>query len=321
MIMAHPSLSLFEVFGLNPLPKRLAEAAMMLKGDRHTPASRFGLSSLGILRPGLSLRTWLGWKPSDRRVPLYNLFNHTQVSPEDGWSVRKTQVRDFRGGQCSYDSHNGTDFAVPVGTVVVASAPGVVVRVCSEFHRGGLKVIIDHGSGLITTCNHLGRALVEVGDHVGRGTPVALAGASGVDMVAVFPWSAPHIHFNVWLNGEPVDPFASAGETPLWRDGNDPSPAKQDDESGEAEDFEPSTWDEAAVDVVIDGCRDAELRARLEQTESLMRRGADTLFHLNYFPNRFEERRYVFAEHHERQPMLDLPLRAEDYVGVRFLEG
>ncbi len=78
---------------------------------------------------------------------MYNLFNRTPTPLEDGWSVRKTQVTDFRGGTLTYDSHNGTDFAVPVGTVVVAPAPGKVLRISSEFNRGGLKVFLDHGRG------------------------------------------------------------------------------------------------------------------------------------------------------------------------------
>jgi hypothetical protein len=52
-------------------------------------------------------------------------------------------VRDFRGGTLTYDSHNGTDFAVPPGTIVVAAAPGRVLRASSEFNRGGLKVFVD----------------------------------------------------------------------------------------------------------------------------------------------------------------------------------
>ena len=74
----------------------------------------------------------------------------------------------------TYDIHNGTDFATPVGTRVVAGAPGVVRRVSSEFHRGGLKVFIDHGGGLVTGANHLSRALVRVGERVSRGQLVAL---------------------------------------------------------------------------------------------------------------------------------------------------
>jgi murein DD-endopeptidase len=160
------------------------------------------------------LRTWLGRRRADRRVPIYNLFNRTPTPIADGWSVRKTQVRDFRGGTLTYDSHNGTDFAVPPGTIVVAAAPGRVLRVSSEFNRGGLKVFVDHGRGLVTTSNHLGRALVRDGDLVRRGQPIALSGASGIDMFLMFPWNVPHVHFNVWLNGEPVDPFAGWAVSP-----------------------------------------------------------------------------------------------------------
>ena len=50
----------------------------------------------------------------------------------------------------------GADFAVPPGTVVVAAAAGRVLRVSSEFHRGGLKVFVDHGRGLLAHFPHSG---------------------------------------------------------------------------------------------------------------------------------------------------------------------
>ena len=109
--------------------------------------------------------------------------------------MRVTQVRDFRGGTLTYDSHNGTDFAVPVGTEVLAAAPGRVFRVSNEFHRGGLKVFIDHGAGLITTSNHLARSLVRPGDVVrvglkGQETP---AGFYVPEDAIQFDGSAHHV--------------------------------------------------------------------------------------------------------------------------------
>jgi len=314
-------LSILEIFGLSPLGTRLRETLFMLRGDPHTPPSRFGVSSLKILKPGLSLRTYLRLRRADRRVVLYNLFNHTPTPVEEGWSVRVTQVRDFRGGRNTYDSHNGTDLAVPLGTVVVAAAPGVVLRVASEFHRGGLKVFIDHGHGIVTTSNHLGRSLVSAGQRVRRGEPVALSGSSGVDCVAAFPWTAPHVHYNVWLDGHPVDPFSGGEEPSLWRRHNDPVPfdPADDDCDDDSDDFEPTGWDLDAMASTIAGCQDPDLRIALVNQPDPAQRAMDLLFYLNYFPTRFADPRRPYARSHDRRPLLDLPFRAEDYDGVVFL--
>jgi murein DD-endopeptidase len=257
------------------------------------------------------VRTWLGLRRPDRRVPIYNLFNRTPTPLEQGWSVRKTQVRDFRGGSLTYDSHNGTDFAVPVGTVVVAAAPGKVLRVSSEFNRGGLKIFLDHGRGLATTSNHLARALVAVGDVVRRGQPIALSGYSGIDGLLAFPWSVPHVHFNVWLDGEYVDPFAEPGETPIWTHGNDPRP-----HDGDSEPFEPTRWDPGGIEQAIASCEDEAVRVELASEAALDRRAMNVLFQRNYYPMRFSARPRVVAGTHAREPRLTLPLQASDFVGI-----
>jgi murein DD-endopeptidase len=311
-MIASRRLALHEVFGLSPLPLRAREAWTALRGDGSVPPSRFDATSLGIFQPWLSVRTWLGRRRPDRRVPIYNLFNRTPTPIEQGWSVRKTQVRDFRGGTLTYDSHNGTDFAVPVGTVVVAPAAGKVLRVSSEFNRGGLKVFLDHGRGLATTCNHLARALVSVGDVVSRGQPIALSGYSGIDGLLAFPWSVPHVHFNVWLDGEYVDPFAVPGEAPIWRHGNDPRPH----EGAEDQAFEPTRWDAYGVAQAIAACQDDPVRAQLAAEPDLDRRAMYLLFQRNYYPTRFSARPRVVAGAHAREPRLTLPLRAGDFVGI-----
>jgi len=313
--MRPPALSWAETFGITPVTTRLAEMAVTFRGAEGVPPSRFDASSLGIFQPGLALRTWLGRSRADRRVPIYNLFNRTPTPIADGWSVRKTQVRDFRGATLTYDSHNGTDFAVPPGTIVVAAAPGRVLRVSSEFNRGGLKVFVDHGRGLVTTSNHLGRALVREGDLVRRGQPIALSGASGIDMLLMFPWNAPHVHFNVWLNGEPVDPFAEPGEASLWRRQNDPVP-----DDGVADDggVAPTAWDAATVDAAVSSCDVAAVRAELRAIERVELRAMAVLFQLNYYPTRFGARVGPHAAMFPREPRLDLPFRAADVVGVAF---
>lgn len=305
-----------ELFGVSPLGERAREALFMLRGDPYTPPSRFDRTSLNILKPKLSLQMWLGMEREDGLIPLYNLFNHTQTPISDGWSVRYTQVSDFRGQGNTYDSHNGTDFALPPGRVMVAPAPGKIMRISREFQRGGLKVFVDHGQGLVTQGAHLGRALVEVGDLVDRAQPIALTGASGVDMVAAFPWNCPHVHFNTWLNGVTVDPFARVGEVSFWRQHNEPVPFDGGVEPREDASFEPTEWDMPSVAEAISVCRDPELRKRLAQVSDPYLRGADVLFYMNYFPTRFEGRVDIYGQQFARRPVLDLPFEASRYKGV-----
>lgn len=306
-------LRLREVFGLSPFPERAREALRALRGEPGVLPSRFDRTSLGVFMPALSVRTWLGQRRADRRVPIYNLVNRTPTPVSEGWSVRKTQVRDFRGGQLSYDSHNGTDFILPLGTVVVSPAPARVLRISRELDRGGLKIFLDHGRGLCTTSNHLGRALVELGQTLRRGEPIALSGYSGIDAIVSFPWSAPHVHFNVWLDGETADPFAAPGETPLWREGNDPRPARADEDDAP---FTPTEWDEAGVAAAIAACTQPAVRDELLAEPSLERRAMNLIFHRNYFPLRFTERPRVIRGEVAREPRLSLPLRPEDFEGI-----
>jgi murein DD-endopeptidase len=303
-----------ETFGLSPLGTRLEELLVVFRGAEGVPPSRFDRTSLGIFKPRMALDAWLGRRRADGYVPVYNLFNRTPTPIEEGWSVRRTQVRDFRGGTLTYDSHNGTDFTVPPGTVVVAAAPGRVLRVSSEFNRGGLKVFVDHGGGLVTTSNHLGRALVREGDLVGRGQPIALSGASGIDMVLMFPWNAPLVHFNVWLNGDPIDPFGVGEEASLWRQRNDPLPHR---EAGDEPPM-PTAWDAGAVDAAIDACAVPDVRAMLRGLADLERRAMAVLFQMNYYPTRFPVRRNPYGAVVAREPRLDLPFRASDVTGIVF---
>jgi murein DD-endopeptidase MepM/ murein hydrolase activator NlpD len=311
---AEPPITISETFGLSPIAVRAKETWLAIRGGEQVPPTRFDRSSLGVFMPRLSVKTYLGWRRPDRRVPIYNLFNRTPTPLSDGWSVRKTQIRDFRGGTLTYDSHNGTDFIVPIGTLVVAPAPAKVIRVSSEFNRGGLKVFLDHGDGLITTSNHLARSLVRVGDVVARGQPIALSGYSGLDGLSTFPIGAPHIHFNVWLDGEYVDPFAVPGEASIWRDGNEPRPS----EGLLAERFEPTKWDPKGVSDAIDACTSAASRDEIAGFQDFDERAAAVLFHRNYYPTRFSARPPLAEGGHARTPRLTLPLSPDDYVGVAF---
>lgn len=305
-----------EVMGLSPLPTRLRQTRIALRGMQDVPASKIGLSSLKQMHPRLAPRLWRGKMAVDGKVIISNLVNHTQTPIEAGWSVKMTQVLDFRGRTLTYDSHNGTDFAIPVGTRFLAPAPGVVVRVLSEFNRGGLKIFVDHGDGLMTCGAHLARALVKEGDVVRRGDPLALTGYSGLDGATTFPWGIPHVHFNVWLNGDPVDPFPSDGAASIWRDGRLPLPIA----APEDEPFAPSVYNPVGVDTNIAACITESSRNRLLKLGVLADRAAQTIIEMNYYPTRFAARHLPYAERAPRTGRLSLPFDAAVFDGVVFLD-
>lgn len=333
------SVGLVEALGLRPFGLAARQAALAVRGDATTPGSRFDRTSLRQLKPRTAVPLWLGAKPAGRLLPLTNLFNYRQPDPAGGWSVRVTDVLDFRGGTNTYDSHNGTDLAIPPGTRVLAAAPAVVLRVSSEFHRGGRKIVLDHGRGLVTTYNHLARPLVAPGDRVRRGQTIALSGYSGLDALVGFPWTPPHVHFNVWLDGRYVDPFAPSAAvlarasgpgaprdpadatTPLWRGGNAPVPASAADERDD--DLEPTRLRPGAVDELLAACRSPASADEIRGAATEEERTGAALLHLCYFPTRFDGARLgpefsLYDARHRREPRLDLPFSREDYDGVSF---
>lgn len=96
-------------------------------------------------------------------------------------------------------NHWGVDLAVPENTAVTAPADGVVV-LADETVTGGKTVVLQHAYGLTTVFKHNKRLLVRTGERVRAGTIVALSGNTG-------EWTTgPHLHYEVWQDGEPVDP-------------------------------------------------------------------------------------------------------------------
>jgi len=96
--------------------------------------------------------------------------------------------------------HNGIDFSAATGTPIRAAADGVVV-VAGDRGGYGNAVIIDHGNTLATLYAHQSRVAVTPGQSVKRGDIIGYAGATGLA-------TGPHLHFEVRVNGNPVDPMA-----------------------------------------------------------------------------------------------------------------
>jgi murein DD-endopeptidase MepM/ murein hydrolase activator NlpD len=95
--------------------------------------------------------------------------------------------------------HEGIDIAVPSGTPVVASASGTVI-VAGWMGGYGNLVVVDHGNGIATAYGHNTSIAAGVGQQVAQGQLIAYSGNTGHS-------TGPHIHFEVRINGSPVDPL------------------------------------------------------------------------------------------------------------------
>jgi murein DD-endopeptidase MepM/ murein hydrolase activator NlpD len=96
--------------------------------------------------------------------------------------------------------HEGIDFSAPVGTPVYATGEGVVVSVVRSERGLGNQIVIDHGFGYSTLYACMDELQVRQGQEVKRGDQIGTVGDSGLSV-------APHLHYEVHLNGEPMNPI------------------------------------------------------------------------------------------------------------------
>jgi murein DD-endopeptidase MepM/ murein hydrolase activator NlpD len=95
--------------------------------------------------------------------------------------------------------HKGVDISAAMGTAVHAAADGIIYQ--AEYASGyGRVVVIDHGNGMRTWYAHLSRFAVIPGEEIRRGEILGYSGASG-------KVTSPHLHFEVRLGGNPVNPY------------------------------------------------------------------------------------------------------------------
>jgi len=98
-----------------------------------------------------------------------------------------------------YKLHTGIDIGCGMGHNIVAAADGVVV-ISGNHTAYGKYISINHGGGIVTLYGHNSQLLVSVGQSVKKGQLIAKAGSTG--------WSTgPHLHFEVIVNGQTVNPM------------------------------------------------------------------------------------------------------------------
>ena len=175
-------------------------AAFRIKSLQDYPGARrrpflagLGLLALGCvllpmadaraqLVPGNHDLAWLNPLPSGRTTSGYGMRRH----PFSGEAVL----------------HKGLDLSAPLGTWIQAPEDGVVLVASEHYEKGeayGTVLVLRHGEAWVTLYSHLGRLAVTQGQVVKRGQHIATVGMTGQT-------TAPHLHFELWQNQEPVDP-------------------------------------------------------------------------------------------------------------------
>ena len=95
--------------------------------------------------------------------------------------------------------HMGIDFGLKIGSPIFASVGGVITF--SDYTIGsGYVIIIQHDNGFTTVYKHCSSLLKKERDFVCQGDLIALSGNSGKNT------TGPHLHFEIWQDGKPVDP-------------------------------------------------------------------------------------------------------------------
>jgi murein DD-endopeptidase MepM/ murein hydrolase activator NlpD len=132
---------------------------------------------------------------------------HSTLSPLI-WPMPAGQVsQGFGPSQLSFEPafggyahfHTGIDIAGPENHPVLAADDGQVVETATGSSGYGNYVVLGHAGGVATLYGHLNQILVRQGDHVSQGDAIGLEGSTGYS-------TGPHVHFEVRVQGVPVDP-------------------------------------------------------------------------------------------------------------------
>lgn len=126
------------------------------------------------------------------------LASQPSIWPTNGWTSSGFGYRTDRFTQ-KWTFHYGLDIVATMGNPVVAPADGFV----AEISRSGLlgnSIVLSHGGGLTTLYGHLSKIGVVSGQKVKRGDVIGNVGSTGKS-------TGPHLHYEVRINGKPVNPY------------------------------------------------------------------------------------------------------------------
>jgi murein DD-endopeptidase MepM/ murein hydrolase activator NlpD len=127
------------------------------------------------------------------------LASTPSIMPTAGWLSSQFSQSRFHPVLHQSRAHEGIDLSAPMGAPIVAPASGKVISVSNEPGYGN-TFQIDHGNGIVTKFAHCSRIVVHLGQLVTRGQLIATVGNTGLA-------TGPHLHYEVHVNGQPVDPL------------------------------------------------------------------------------------------------------------------
>ncbi|MFP4487926.1 MAG: M23 family metallopeptidase [Bacteroidales bacterium] len=130
-----------------------------------------------------------------RSIPaIMPISNRDLKRTASGWGYRIHPIYKIR------KFHEGMDFTASTGTEIYSTGDGKVASIRNSKRGFGNHIIIDHGYGYRTLYAHLSRfENLHVGQSVRRGDVIGYVGSTGLS-------TAPHLHYEVHLNGKKVDP-------------------------------------------------------------------------------------------------------------------
>lgn len=118
--------------------------------------------------------------------------------PVQGPLIGEFGVKRLRNMTIEAGFHKGVDVRAVEGTPVLAANTGVVL-LAANFRAHGKTVLLNHGQGVMTIYLHMQKLGVKPGQRVGKGQAIGLVGSTGLA-------TAPHLHWQVYVHGVPVDP-------------------------------------------------------------------------------------------------------------------
>jgi murein DD-endopeptidase MepM/ murein hydrolase activator NlpD len=104
--------------------------------------------------------------------------------------------------------HNAVDIATPQGTPMKAPADAYVLKVKFDGSTAYSYIMLDHGNGMVTVYGHVSGVNVTTGQFVPVGSVIGYTGGTPRSTGSGQLTTGPHLHFEVWLNGEARNPLA-----------------------------------------------------------------------------------------------------------------